>query len=63
MTRCSRFRHLEIDALFALACGCVLDGCHGSGPGLAWAAGRTGKLYCFRHRAWQDLVDVVSLAD
>lgn len=52
-----------INAVFALACGCTLDGCHDSDPGRKWAAGvRDGALYCVTHRSWQRLVDVVSLA-
>lgn len=52
---------LEIDALFVLKCGCILDGCSGSHQGQQWRAGnRQGMLWCEKH-SWQLLVDVVFL--
>lgn len=54
-----------VDALFALTCGCVLDGCSDSEPGRKWAAGvRNGILYCTASvggHGPQRLVDVVAL--
>ncbi len=52
-------RKLEIDALFALECGCVMDGCSGSHPARVWGEGkRDGALNCREH-GWQILVSVV----
>lgn len=52
-------RKLDIDALFALACGCIMDGCSGSHPALVWEEGmRNGMLHCAEH-GWVVLVDVV----
>lgn len=54
-----------INALFVLECGCILDGCHDSGPGRSYAEDgpNTGKLMCTINddHGWQLIVDVVSL--
>lgn len=55
------FEPLEIDALFLLECSCIQDGHSDSNPGKAFRAGQSGKLYCFFHRRWEMLVDVVIL--
>lgn len=54
---------LEIDALFVLGCGCILDGCSGSHPGRVWRAGGAGTLACTKDHPyrWSPLVDVVYL--
>lgn len=51
-----------INALFVLECGCILDGCRDSHPGRTWREGiRNGLLYCFKHKSWQLLVDMVDV--
>ena len=56
----SRFEKLDIDALFQLACGCIMDGCSGSDPARKHQAGVAGYLRCAT-RGNQTLVSVVSL--
>lgn len=51
----------SINALFKLECQCILDGCHDSSPGLAWTSGKTGLLYCVKHKKSFMLIDVVIL--
>lgn len=51
-----------INALFTLACGHTLDGCHDSSPGWHFAEhGPGGLLWCDPCQEWEELVDVVSL--
>jgi hypothetical protein len=50
------------DALFLLACGCVLDGYADAQPALAWRKGiHNGVLHCAWHRRPTVLSGLVAL--
>jgi hypothetical protein len=54
----------RIDALFILACGCILDGCSDSVPARQFFNGdeSDGKLICGQHTTTNILINVITTA-